>query len=707
MATRPRAVRAISPAALTKRLTAIARNYWWTWNPDAQDLFAALDPALWEALRRNPFATLATIPHYRLKAVAEDSAYLQSLGDVEAHLERYLSARTWFQRTAKGKQRNMQVAYFCAEFSLHESYPQYSGGLGVLAGDHLKSASDLGIPLCAVGLLYRSGYYEQELAIDGSTRALYPEHNFDLFPCTDTKKKIRIPLGKRTISARIWQTQIGRVMLYQLDTDLEENRPEDRTITRHLYGGDNETRIQQEIVLGIGGVLALEKLGIKPTVYHLNEGHAAFANLERLRTMVPKLGREKAMDRVRASTVFTTHTPVPAGHDRFDRKLFGKYLGGWERKLDLTQAELLELGSENAGDKHAPFCMTVLALNTADHCNGVAAIHGRVSREMWASIYDVANPKDTPIGHVTNGVHTQTWLAPELYDLYNRYLKPQWIGADPTNAWWSRVDRIPAEALWRVRNLLRQKLVQFIRERLRDQIRRKLGGASDLMQAYDAFDDQALTIGFARRFATYKRAPLIFHNPKRLASILNDAKLPVQLVFAGKAHPKDVPGQAFAQKIYQFSRKAGFSHRVVLLENYDMQIGRMMTGGCDVWLNNPLRPMEASGTSGMKPPLHGGINCSILDGWWPEAYNRRNGWAIGDGRELKSQRQQDAYDADALYDLLENEVVPEFYSRGRDGVPKRWAKRMAESMKTVANDFSTHRMLGDYTRDYYLAAHSA
>ncbi len=682
------------------RLDTLARNLWWSWNPDAQRLFAAVDPPLWEATRRSPLHMLMMLSPARRETIGGDASFHTLLTDVEQQLAAYLKARTWFDRTAKGRQKRAQIAYFCAEFALHESLPMYAGGLGVLAGDHLKSASDLGIPLCAVGLLYRNGYYRQELLIDGQTRAVYPRHDFALLPITDTGQFVDVPIAKRTVRARIWQATVGRVPLYLLDTDVPTNKAADRAITERLYGGNQDTRIMQEIVLGVGGVRALEVLGRDINVFHLNEGHAAFCALERLRAQrASGMAHERAVRRVRETTVFTTHTPVPAGHDRFPPAMMAKYLGPALSVLGSRPDEWIAYGREHPRDRREPFCMTVAALRLSERCNGVSKLHGQVSREMWTRVYETRHAADVPIGSITNGIHSETWLAPEIRPLYNKYLKPKWVGAGPDDDWWKNADRIPPAELWKARRLLRRKLVEFIRARLRDQIARRCEPLDALVEALEAFDEDTLTIGFARRFATYKRAPLIFNNAKRLAAIVNDAKRPVQLVFAGKAHPADRDGQSFAQQVYQFSRKAGFRGRVALIEDYDMHVGRMLTGGCDVWLNNPLRPQEASGTSGMKPPLHGGINCSILDGWWPEAYNGRNGWAITEyaGR---SRPAQDRLEADAVYTLIEKEIVPLFYARGRDGVPPGWVKRAAASMKTVCRAFSTHRMLAEYLNLY-------
>ncbi|MBU0640983.1 MAG: alpha-glucan family phosphorylase [Planctomycetes bacterium] len=688
------------------RIAALARNLRWTWSTETQRLFAALDPVEWEATNHNPLATLARLTPERRETLLTDEAFGTQLQHCEDELHSYLRTRTWFQRAATPAQRRLRVAYFCAEYGLHESFPQYAGGLGVLAGDHLKSASDLGIPLVAVGLLYRCGYYQQELDHAGATRAVYPHHNFRLWPVIDTRCVVHIPLGKLHVKARVWQVHVGRVPLYLLDTDVPANRPRDRAITHVLYGGDSETRIRQELVLGIGGMRALEKLGLRPTVFHLNEGHAAFCVLERLQQLRRgRLSLDRATQRVRASTVFTTHTPVAAGHDRFPPALVRRYLAPYAQTIGLAQGELLALGRAAADQPREQFCMTVLALRHSARCNGVSKLHGQVSREMWAHVTGGARSRAASIGHVTNGIHSQTWLAPEMEALYRSYVKPRWIGAGPGDDWWQRAERIPVAELWRARTLLRKKLVHFLRRRLLEQAQRRVEPAAELAAASEALDENALTIGFARRFATYKRAPLIFRDARRLAALLNDPARPVQLIFAGKAHPRDEAGQQFAARIHALARRPAFRGRVVLVENYDMYVGRVLTAGCDVWLNNPLRPQEASGTSGMKPPLHGGLNCSIPDGWWPEAYNRRNGWTIGDGRTCRSRAAQDRYDAEQLYHLLEDEIVPLFYQRGRDGVPRAWARRMVAALKTVCGQFNTHRMLSEYLSEYYLPAH--
>lgn len=689
--------------ALAKRLSALALDLRWSWCPTTQAVFAALDPLQWEATQHAPLETLRRVPAARLDACAADEEFVKLLDAAEKAGADYYGAKTWFERKIAPRNPGLKVAYFCSEFAIHESLQQYSGGLGVLAGDHVKSASDLGIPFVGVGLLYRHGYYIQELRADGSTRVLYPKVNFGDLPIVDTGKEIQCPIGGKMVRAKIWKQQVGRVPLYLLDADIEGEPKAHRQLTEGLYKGEPDLRLRQQVLLGVGGARALEAMRFKPSVVHLNEGHAAFAAVERIRALMARgKSYDAAFEAVRSSTVFTTHTPVPAGHDRYGAKDVGKYLRPILKEMGLSAEGFADLGREKPGDRLEPVCMTVLGLNTARNVNGVAELHGHVSREMWQGVYDVEEVADVPIGHVTNGVHARTWLAPEADELYRRYLKVKWNGMGPDDDPWKRASKIPLEALWELRKTLRSRLVHFVRARLARQAERRGEGAAAVAEAYRAFDEDALTLGFARRFATYKRAPLIFKEAKRLAALLGDPDRPVQLVFAGKAHPRDEGGQELAQVIHTQARKAGFKGRVALLEEYDMQVGRILTSGCDVWLNNPIRPNEASGTSGMKPPLHGGLNASILDGWWPEGFDGENGWAIGDGSEFKSRRKQDAYDADALVELLERELVPEFFDRDKAGMPRRWMERARRSLVTIPGQFNTHRMVGEYVQNVYL-----
>jgi starch phosphorylase len=686
------------------RLHKLCQNLAWSWNPDALALFASIDPPLFTATNQNPLKMLRLLNPERLKLLETDPAFAARLTNVEQQLASYMSTKSWFSsQPVSGKPL---VAYFCAEFAVHESLPQYSGGLGVLAGDHVKSASDLGIPLVGVGLLYRCGFYTQQFNPDGTTKVIYPELDFADLPITPTGVTIDVAILGRKVKAQIWKQQVGRVNLYLLDTDLPANKPADRLLTHHLYGGDHHYRIMQEILLGIGGTHALAALGLKPTVYHLNEGHAAFAPLERLSQMV-KAGKklDDAIDLVRRSSVFTTHTPVPAGNDRFDAAMTLKYVGHYAGALGLSKNDFLALGREDVTNKDESFCMTVLALKLAKNCGGVSALHGEVSRDMWKKVFGLPSTKGVPIFHITNGIHAETWLAPEMRPLYAKYLKPTYLGAPDRPTWWKNAGKIPDAELWAVRSLLKKKLVRYARQRMVDQALRRGGSALELEIAQTALDENALTIGFARRFATYKRAPLVFRDAKRLAKILSNPAKPVQLLFAGKAHPKDMGGQEFAATIFKFAQSKEFRGRVVLLEDYDMNVGRYLYGGCDVWLNNPLRPQEASGTSGMKPPLHGGVNLSILDGWWPESYDGKNGWAIGDGTQLADLEKQNALDAGYIYKLLETEIVPVFYDRNPAGLPTKWLTMAKHSMSTVCTTFNTHRMLGEYWSKFYHPAH--
>ncbi|MEM8712867.1 MAG: alpha-glucan family phosphorylase, partial [Planctomycetota bacterium] len=658
----------------------------------------------WEATHHAPLEVLRRAPVERIESCAADERFQALLDAAEKARDDYYGARTWYERAMAAKGKKLKVAYFCSEFAIHESLQQYSGGLGVLAGDHVKSASDLGVPFVGVGLLYRHGYYIQELRADGTTRVLYPKVDFGDLPLVDTGKEIQCPLGGKTVRAKIWKQQVGRVALYLLDADIDGEPKAHRQLTEGLYKGEPDLRLRQQVLLGVGGILALQAVGEKPTVIHLNEGHAAFAAVERIRGLMEK-GRsfEKALAAVKASTVFTTHTPVPAGHDRYGVRDVAKYMKTHLKTLGLSAEKFADLAREVPGNREEPFCMTVLGLNTAHKVNGVARLHGEVSREMWKAVYDVESVDDVPIGHVTNGVHARTWLAPEADAMYAKYLKPKWNSMGPRDDPWKNAGKIPLEVLWELRRVLRARLVHFTRARLARQAERRGDGAAAVSEAWRMLDEDALTLGFARRFATYKRAPLIFKEAKRLSAILNDEKRPVQLIFAGKAHPRDEGGQELARIIHEHTRKAGFRGRVALIEEYDMQVGRMLTSGCDVWLNNPIRPNEASGTSGMKPPLHGGLNASILDGWWPEGYDGKNGWAIGDETEFKSRAKQDAYDAKALVEVLENDLVPLFYKRGKDGLPKGWLERARHSLLSIPGEFNTHRMVGDYVEKAYLA----
>ena len=692
---------------MRRDLLKIAGDLWWSWNEIAQRPFAALDPIVWEASNHDPLAVLRHVDEPVFAARCADADFCALVKAARDAHRAYHGTVAWFEQQAFADAKGLHIAYFCSEFAIHESLQQYSGGLGVLAGDHLKSASDLGIPLTAVGLLYQQGYYLQQLRADGTTRVIEPRWDPRRMPLEDTGVDIRVPIGDRKVEVRLWTMRVGRVKAVLMDTDRKANRPKDRRLTEGLYKGEPELRMRQQVLLGVGGVMALKALGIKASVFHLNEGHAAFASVARLAQLRRKgESLEDALQRIRASTVFTTHTPVPAGHDRYDAEMVADALQPCWREAGLARRAFLDMGSERPADPKAPFCMTVLALRTAEHVNGVAALHGRVSREMWQQVYGVADAALVPIGHVTNGVHARTWLAPEAETFWKRTigldLDTIERGKDP----WAAAEKADAGEFWAMRSQLRARLVQFIRERLARQARRRGEAPEVVLRASQAFDPNALTIGFARRFATYKRAPLIFREPERLRRILSDSKRPLQIVFAGKAHPRDRDGQAYAAEVHRWTREQGFEGRVALIEEYDMHVGRMLVSGCDVWLNNPLRPHEASGTSGMKPPMHGGVNLSILDGWWPESFDGRNGWAIGDGSEGTDREKQDALDAESLYALLENEVVPSFYQHDRAGLPQDWIARALHSVATVPGRFNTHRMVAEYLEKSYLPANA-
>jgi len=692
---------------LVAHLRDIASNLWWCWNEEGWSVFQTLDPVEWRATNHSPLATLERASAARLEALACDPLFVKRVYDALAARAAYLAERAWFQRGAAARLRGFRVAYFCSEFGLHESIQQYAGGLGILAGDHLKSASDLGIPLVGVGLAYRHGYYIQNLARDGSTQVLYPNYDFHRWGMEDTHRTIACPIGNRLVTARIWRMWVGRIPLYLLDTDLMANAPEDRRLTEGLYKGEPQLRLRQQVLLGIGGTLALRALGEHASVLHLNEGHAALAPLQRVADhMAQGMSVSDAMARVRQSTVFTTHTPVAAGHDRYDPALFVREVAPAVARLGLGDQDLLELGRIDAGNAKETFCMTILALRMAERVNGVAKLHGEVSRDMWKGHYKVPAAK-VPIGAITNGVHVRTWIDPDAERFWQSEIGLRLGKQAPKAVGWARAGSADPHAFWALRNRLRNRLIHFLRDRVALQRKRRGDGQSEVAATYGLLDDQVLTVGFARRFATYKRAPLIFHDCDRLARILCNATRPVQIAFAGKAHPRDEGGQAYAQQIFEMARDPRFAGKVVLIEDYDMHVGRMLVSGCDVWLNNPIRPHEASGTSGMKPPLHGGLNLSILDGWWPEGFDGSNGWSIESAPDGASDAERDAFDANSMYERLETEVVPLFYDRGQDGLPMGWIKRALRSTATVPLQFNSHRMVADYTRKAYVPAHQA
>ncbi len=686
----------------------IAYNLWWTWTPDAIYLFEDMDRECWEKCNHNPVSLLGTIEQPRLEELANDEVFLARMDAVRTELNRYLSAKTWYD---KAKRDKGLIAYFSAEFGLHESLPLYSGGLGILAGDHMKSASDLGLPLAGVGLLYKHGYLTQYLNPDGWQLEKYPTNDFYKMPLRPVKAPqdggpllVEVPMDDRNVLAKVWQLTVGRVNIYLLDTDIPENRPGDRQITSHLYGGDIETRLIQEIVLGMGGIRALKAMGKLPTVCHMNEGHSAFMAIERLLEvrLEENLAFDEALEAVRATNIFTTHTPVPAGIDRFPPELIQRYFQRIADSLGISMHQFLGLGRINPNDSGEPFCMAVLAIKMASQTNGVSKLHGEVSRRMWSAIWPNIPTHEVPITHITNGIHTLGWLSSEMARLYQRYLGSRWIDEPTNHSIWKRVSGIPNFEIWRSKERLRDRLISFARHRLKKQLEEKGAPRYKLKEADEVLDPEALTIGFARRFATYKRATLLFHDVDRLRRILTNEERPVQIIFAGKAHPKDKEGKELIHKIVQMANLPEFRKHIVFIENYDIEVARFLVQGVDVWLNTPRRPLEASGTSGMKVTANGGINLSILDGWWVEAYNGNNGWAIGAGEEYDDPIYQDEVESRLLYELLENTVIPLFYQRNTQNVPDEWVEMIKNSIQSICPFFNTNRMVEEYSNQFYL-----
>ncbi len=702
----------ISAEALYEKCMALARNLWWSWQPDVVNIFRDLDPIRWRQLDHNPIALLKEFTPERLDARAQEMVLYSRINYAYRRLQEYLSATTTWGRTHAGVLGARPVAYFSAEFGVHESITIYSGGLGVLSGDHIKSASELGVPLVAVGLFYHQGYFKQYLDEHGYQREEYVDtlvENIPLEPALDGQgQPLTITIDTRSgpIRAKVWRMHVGRVQLFLLDSNVEGNSPEDCELTSRLYGGDHRTRIRQELILGIGGVRALRAMGLFPGVFHLNEGHSAFAPLEVIRERMAEdgLSFEEAMRQVAQMTVFTTHTPVPAGHDRFDGGLVEEHLGPLRDALGISYDQLMGLGRVEPTNHEEPFCMTVLGLKLSRKANAVSALHGHVTRRMWASLWPWRSEEEIPIGHITNGVHIPSWLAWQMQQLYDRHFPADWQQRMGDPDVWRTVQDVDDGELWETHFTLKSLLLSFVRRRVSRQCRRRGESEEAVEAARTMFDPHVLTIGFARRFATYKRADLILRDLDRLAAILNHPERPVQLIFAGKAHPADEPGKQLIQRIANLRHDPRFANRVTFIEDYDINVCRHLVQGVDVWLNNPRRPLEASGTSGQKVVLNGGLNLSVLDGWWAEAYDGRNGFAIGRGTTHVSEEETDRRDAEDLYRTLEEEVVPMFYDRDRDGLPREWIQRMKDSISTLAWRFSSDRMVMDYTRLCYLPA---
>jgi len=698
----------ILPATL-EPLRELSFNLWWTWEPAARRLFRELDPELWDQTNHNPVRMLQLSRQSRLEELAQDKNFLQELKQVFQDFEKYLGRQDTYGKTGPAAAIKNPIAYFSAEFGFHESIPNYSGGLGILAGDHCKSASDLDLNFVAIGLLYRHGYFRQQIDKDGIQAAINLNQNFYHLPIREARRGemkllISVPILDREVFARVWELRVGRVNVYLLDTDIPENNPEDRRITAELYGGDLEMRMRQEIMLGIGGVKALTALGIQPDVFHMNEGHSAFLALERIRLNVveKKLNFYSALQVVAAANVFTTHTPVPAGNDSFSREMMQKYFGKFAKELNLPFDELFSFGHTRLNPDE-PFSMTILALRLSRHANGVSKLHGEVSRSLWKDVWSGVPIHEVPITSITNGVHTKTWMAPEFAALYRKHLG-DWEEHLTEPDFWRGVIDIPDAQLWETHQQLKRRLIDFVRDRERHR-RERLGESPESIRKVNRIlDPEILTVGFARRFATYKRGVLLFSDKERLKRLVNDATRPVQFIFAGKAHPRDEAGKALIQEVYKFSRESGLETRVIFVEDYDSYIARRLVQGVDLWLNHPLRPLEASGTSGMKSAPNGGINLSVLDGWWREGFNGSNGWAIGAEIDNGTTDFQNEVDASSLYQLLENQIVPLYYAKPDGKLPLAWLQLMRESIRSVTPVFNTQRMVKEYTEQLYIRA---
>lgn len=702
--------RFIAPAQ--ERLWSLARNLWWSWDHESTSLFRELNPERWRELNHNPVALLGEMPLKEIEQRARELMLHSRINYAHRRQREYLdSDRTW-GATHAGVLRPRPVAYFSAEFGLHESVPVYSGGLGVLAGDHIKSASDLDIPLVGVGLFYGQGYFRQHLDASGWQQEAYAATDVNQQPMelaigiNGQPVSVQVDTRGGALKAKVWRMKVGRRDLLLLDSNVEGNAPEDRELTSRLYGGDGRIRIRQELLLGVGGFRALKAMGITPGVLHLNEGHSGFAVLEAIRSRMEEegVGFDEAAARVFREVVFTTHTPVPAGHDRFSGDLMEEHLGPLREAMGLSHERLMGMGREHPGNHHEQFCMTVLGLKMSRRSNAVSALHGEVSRAMWTGLYPGRAQDAVPIGHITNGVHVPSWLAPQMYSLYDRQLGLNWHRHSGESRIWEGIESVDDGELWETHLSLKARLIEFVRRRAVEQAARRGESPEALARLSRLFSPDALTIGFARRFATYKRANLVRNDIEKLANMVNDPKRPVQFVFAGKAHPRDEPGKRVLQEIAEMMRDKKFADRFVFVEDYDINVGRHFVQGVDVWLNNPRRPLEASGTSGQKVVLNGGLNLSVLDGWWAEAYDGLNGFAIGTGRTHSNADIHDQRDGEDLYRVLREEVIPLYYHRDRDGLPRGWIKRMKRTIRTLGWRFNADRMVMDYTLKCYVPA---
>ena len=692
-------VRSSVPAELEK-LSEMARNVWTLWNYEATDLFRSLDPALWKEVGQNPVLLLERMNFDKLEALATDKLVLKRMNDVYAKFRDYMDVEPDSKRPS--------VAYFSMEYGLNHVLKIYSGGLGVLAGDYLKEASDSNVDLCAIGFLYRYGYFTQSLAIDGQQIANYEAQNFGTLPLERVNDAhgqplvVDVPYIDYVVHAYVWKVNVGRISLYLLDTDNEMNSEFDRSITHQLYGGDWENRLKQEILLGIGGILTLKALGIKKDIYHCNEGHAALINVQRLSDYVAEgLSFDQAIELVRASSLYTVHTPVPAGHDYFDEGLFGKYMSGYPQKLGISWDDLMDLGRNNPGDKGERFCMSVFACNTSQEVNGVSWLHGKVSQEMFSSIWKGYFPEESHVGYVTNGVHFPTWCASEWKQLYSKYFDSNFLYDQSNPKIWEAINNVPDEEIWNTRQTMKHKLVDYIRKQFSETWLKNQGDPSRIVSLMEKINPNALLIGFGRRFATYKRAHLLFTDLDRLSKIVNNPDRPVQILFTGKAHPHDGAGQGLIKRIIEISRRPEFLGKIIFLENYDMQLARRLVTGVDIWLNTPTRPLEASGTSGEKALMNGVLNFSVLDGWWLEGYREKAGWALSEKRTYQNQEYQDQLDAATIYSILETEILPLYYDKNEAGYSEEWIKYIKNSISQIAPHYTMKRQLDDYYDRFY------
>ena len=692
-------VRSHIPAELEK-LSELARNIWWSWNYEATELFRDLDPVLWKEVGQNPVLLLERMSYAKLEALATDQVILRRMEDVYAKFRTYMDVEPDKNRPS--------VAYFSMEYGLNHVLKIYSGGLGVLAGDYLKEASDSNVDLCAVGFLYRYGYFTQTLSMDGQQIANYEAQNFGQLPidpvldAQGNQVVVDVPYLDYYVHANLWRVNVGRISLYLLDTDNERNSEFDRPITHKLYGGDWENRLKQEIMLGIGGMLALKKLGIKKDIYHCNEGHAALINVQRICDYVAEgLTYHQAIELVRASSLYTVHTPVPAGHDYFDEGLFGKYMGGYPPRMGITWDDLMDLGRNNPGDKGERFCMSIFACNTSQEVNGVSWLHGKVSQEMFAPIWKGYFPEENHVGYVTNGVHFPTWSATEWKKLYAAHFDENFWYDQSNQKIWEAIYNVPDEEIWATRMALKNKLIDYVRKQYRETWLKNQGDPSRIVALLDKINPNALLIGFGRRFATYKRAHLLFTDLDRLAKIVNNPDYPVQFLFTGKAHPHDGAGQGLIKRIIEISRRPEFLGKIIFLENYDMQLARRLVSGVDIWLNTPTRPLEASGTSGEKALMNGVVNFSVLDGWWLEGYREGAGWALTEKRTYQNQEHQDQLDAATIYSILETEILPLFYARNKKGYSEGWIRTIKNSIAQIAPHYTMKRQLDDYFEKFY------